>query len=146
MKRSIRVAVVALAVGAIPLSLPAQGPDFEKAQISTIPVAPGVAVLQGPGGNIGVSTGADGVFLIDDQYAPLTSKVRAAVAALSDKPIRFVLNTHWHGDHTGGNKDMGEAGVLIVAHNNVRVRMSTEQFLAAFNMKVPPSPRRPFPW
>jgi len=119
--------------------------DFEKVQITTTKVAEGVSMLSGAGGNIGVSTGADGVFLVDDEWAPMTAKVKAAVAALSDKPIRFVLDTHWHDDHTGGNKDLGEAGVLIVAHDNVRTRMSTEQFIAAFNMKVPPAPPRALP-
>ena len=83
--------------------------------------------------------GVDAAFLIDDQYAPLTPKVKAAVAALTSKPVRFVLNTHWHLDHTGGNKDLGESGTLIVAHENVRKRMTTEQFLEAFGMKVPPA-------
>jgi len=123
----------------------AQGPDFEKAQIRTEKVAEGVWVLISVGGNIGVSAGPDGVFLVDDQYAPLTPKVKAAVAALSDRRLRFILNTHWHPEHTGGNKDLGEAGALIVAHDNVRRRMSTEQFIEAFGMKVPPSPEKALP-
>jgi len=123
----------------------AQGPDFEKAQVRTEKVAEGVWVLISVGGNIGVSAGPDGVFLVDDQYAPLTPKVKAAVAAVSDRPLRFILNTHWHPDHTGGNKDLGEAGALIVAHDNVRRRMSTEQFIEAFGMKVPPSPEKALP-
>ncbi|HEV7500975.1 MAG TPA: MBL fold metallo-hydrolase [Vicinamibacteria bacterium] len=113
--------------------------DFSKVEVTSQKVADGVYMLTGAGGNIGVSVGADTVFLIDDQYAPLTPKVKAAVAALSDKPIRFVLNTHWHGDHTGGNKDLGEAGTLIVAHENVRKRMSSEQFIEAMGVKVPAS-------
>ena len=114
--------------------------EMQDVQIETVEVAPGVYMLMGRGGNIGVSAGADGVFLIDDQYAPLTEKIVAAVQAISDGPIRFVLNTHWHGDHTGGNENLGEAGVLIVAHDNVRRRMSVEQFIEAFDMKVEPSP------
>jgi glyoxylase-like metal-dependent hydrolase (beta-lactamase superfamily II) len=138
------LAFTLLALGAAGGAL-AQGPDFDKVEISTTKVAEGVYMLVGAGGNIGVSAGGDGVFLIDDQYAPLTPKIKAAVAAISDKPIRFVLNTHWHGDHTGGNKDLGEAGVLIVAHDNVRLRMSTDQFVEAFKMKFPASPEKALP-
>jgi glyoxylase-like metal-dependent hydrolase (beta-lactamase superfamily II) len=139
-----RLAFTLLALGAAVGTL-AQEPDFDKVEVSTTKVAEGVFMLVGAGGNIGVSAGGDGVFLIDDQYAPLTPKIRAAVAAISDKPIRFVVNTHWHGDHTGGNKDLGEAGVLIVAHENVRVRMSTEQFLEVFKRKFPASPEKALP-
>ncbi len=114
--------------------------NFDEVQIETVPVADGVFMLVGSGGNIGLSVGEDGAFLIDDQYAPLTDKIRAAVTAQTDAPIRFVVNTHWHGDHTGGNEHMGQAGAIIVAHENVRKRMSTEQFLKAFNMRTPPSP------
>jgi glyoxylase-like metal-dependent hydrolase (beta-lactamase superfamily II) len=113
--------------------------DFSKVEVTSEKVAEGVYMLQGAGGNIGLSVGADTAFLIDDQYAPLTPKIKAAVAALTSKAVRFVLNTHWHGDHTGGNKDLGESGTLIVAHENVRKRMTTEQFLEAFGMKVPPA-------
>jgi cyclase len=132
---------------AMALAAPAagQGPDFEKVQIKTEKVAEGIWVLAGAGGNIGVSAGADGVFLIDDEWAPLTPKVKAAVAALSDRPLRFILNTHWHPDHTGGNKDLGEAGALIVAHDNVRLRMGTDQFIEALGMKFPPSPAKALP-
>lgn len=114
--------------------------DFSKVEIRTEQVAPGVHALFGAGGNIGVSTGPDGTFIIDDQFAPLTPKIQAALAKLSDKPARFVLNTHWHFDHTGGNENFGKAGTLIVAHDNVRVRMSSDQFIEAMQMKFPASP------
>jgi glyoxylase-like metal-dependent hydrolase (beta-lactamase superfamily II) len=140
------VAIVAALVPAAfaPAAL-AQGRDWSKVEVKAEKVAEGVHVLTGAGGNIGVSVGADGVFLVDDQYAPLTEKIKAAVAAISDKPIRFVLNTHWHGDHTGGNENLGKAGVLVVAHDNVRKRMTVEQFIEAFGDKVPPSPRGALP-
>jgi len=115
-------------------------PDPAQVTIKVIPVAAGTYMLEGGGGNIGISVGNDDVFMIDDQYAPLTPKIRAAIATVSPKPVRFLLNTHWHGDHTGGNENMAGAGAIIVAHDNTRKRMTREQFIAAFNMKVPPSP------
>jgi glyoxylase-like metal-dependent hydrolase (beta-lactamase superfamily II) len=123
----------------------AQEQDFDSVEIGTIEVAQGIYMLTGSGGNIGVSAGEDGVFLIDDQYAPLTEKIRQAVAEISPEPIRFLLNTHWHGDHTGGNENLGKAGVVIVAHENVRARMSSEQFLEFFGSRVPPSPKAALP-
>jgi len=124
---------------------PAQNQDFSKVEITAQKLADGIWMLQGAGGNLGVSAGEDGVFLIDDQYAPLTEKIRAAIAKISDKPVRFVLNTHWHGDHTGGNENLGKAGVLIVAHDNVRKRLSTDQFIEAFKQDVPASPKEALP-
>jgi cyclase len=85
------------------------------------------------------------VFLVDDQFAPLTPKIAAAVAKLSSKPVGFVINTHWHGDHTGGNENLGKSGALIVAHENVRKRMSSEQFIEFINMKVSAEPRDALP-
>jgi glyoxylase-like metal-dependent hydrolase (beta-lactamase superfamily II) len=123
----------------------AQQQDFSKVEIKTVDVAPGVHMLVGSGGNIGVSSGPDGVLIIDDQYAPLTDKIRAAVTAISKEKIRFVVNTHWHGDHTGGNENMGGAGAVIVAHENVRRRMSTEQISAFFKSTTPASPKVALP-
>jgi len=136
-----------LAIVGIVAALPsaAAQQNLDTVQVRTVSLAPGVHMLTARGGNIGVSAGDNGVFLVDDQYAPLTDKIKAAVAAISPGPIRFVLNTHWHGDHTGGNENLGKAGVLIVAHENVRRRMSVEQFLTAFNQRVPPSPEVALP-
>ena len=119
--------------------------DFDKVEIKVHKVAGSVAMLEGAGGNIGVSTGDDGVIIIDDQFAPLTQKIKAALATLSKQPVKFVLNTHWHGDHTGGNKDMGEAGALIIAHENVYKRMSTEQVNDFFKRTTPASPKGALP-
>ena len=106
------------------LAVPALGQqNMDDVEVQVHPVADGVYMLTGRGGNIGLSVGEDGAFLIDDQFAPLTDKIQAAVATVSDQPIRFVVNTHLHGDHTGGNENLGEAGAIIVAHENVRARM-----------------------
>lgn len=101
--------------------------DLSKVEITTEQVAPGVAVLFGAGGNIGVSYGEDGTILIDDQFAPLTEKIKTAVAALGAQPVKFLVNTHWHYDHTGSNENLGKDGVLIMAHDNVRIRMAAGQ-------------------
>lgn len=98
----------------------AQERDFSQVEITTHRLADNLYYLEGQGGNIGVSVGEDGVFLIDDQFAPLTEKILAAIRGVTDQPVRFVLNTHHHGDHTGGNQNLGSAGVVIVAHENVR--------------------------
>jgi len=119
--------------------------DFSKVQIKTIPVADGVYMLAGRGGNIGLSVGQDGVFLIDDQYAPLTDKILVAISAVTDKPVQFLVNTHWHGDHTGGNENIGKGGTIIVAHDNVRKRLAKGQFMKVFNAKVPPAPPKALP-
>jgi glyoxylase-like metal-dependent hydrolase (beta-lactamase superfamily II) len=123
----------------------AQDVDFAKVTIETLPLADGLHMLVGQGGNIVVSTGSDGPVLVDDQFAPLAPKIEAAVKALQDRPVRFVINTHWHGDHTGGNEPFGKGGALIVAHENVRKRMSTKQLIAAFQREVPPAPAAALP-
>ncbi|MDX2218451.1 MAG: MBL fold metallo-hydrolase, partial [Burkholderiales bacterium] len=119
--------------------------DYSKVEVKTTKLNDTTYMLIGAGGNLGLSVGPDAVFLIDDQYAPMTPKITAAIKAITDKPVKFVVNTHWHGDHTGGNENFGKAGAIIVAHDNVRKRMSTEQVLAFFNMKVPPSPKEALP-
>jgi cyclase len=110
---------------------------FKDIEIKSTPVAEGIYMLTGKGGNIGVSTGADGVFLIDDQFAPLTDKIMAVIATLSDQPVRFLLNTHWHPDHSGGNVNMGKTGTVIVAHDNVRKRLAVDNFIEMFGMEAP---------
>ena len=134
--------VVVLALVAAPV-LPQQ--DFSKVEVKAEKVAEGLYMLTGSGGNLGLSVGTSGTYLIDDQYAPLTDKILAAIRAITPDPVRFVVNTHWHGDHTGGNENLGKAGALLVAHENVRQRMSTEQFMAAMNRKTPPSPEGALP-
>ena len=123
----------------------AQQPDFSKIEVQTIPLAPGLAMLIGAGGNIAVSTGSDGPVIVDDQFAPMAPKITAAVKALQDAPIRFVINTHFHFDHTGGNEAFGGAGALIVAHDNVRVRLGAEQFSKLMNRSFPAAPTDALP-
>ncbi len=119
--------------------------DFSAVQIETVPVADGVYMLVGAGGNIGLSVGEDGAFVIDDQYAPLSEKILAAIAALTDADVEFLVNTHYHGDHTGGNEAFGAAGALIIAHDNVRARMSTAQFREIFDQSLPARPAGALP-
>jgi len=112
--------------------------DFSKVEVKAENLAPGVSVLFGAGGNIGVSHGEDGTVLIDDQFAPLTPKIQAAVAALGASPVKFLINTHWHGDHSGGNENFGKAGAVIMAHDNVRVRIATDQKTPFGEVKASP--------
>lgn len=94
--------------------------DQPRVEVRTEHVRGNIYALFARGGNIGVSVGDDGVFLIDDQYAPLTPLILAAIVEISDQPVRYLINTHFHGDHTGGNENMGKSGTLILAHDNVR--------------------------
>jgi glyoxylase-like metal-dependent hydrolase (beta-lactamase superfamily II) len=139
------LAAVALAAVAVTSVSAAPAQDMADVTIETTEVAPGIYMLTGRGGNIGLSTGSDGAFMIDDQFAPLTPKILAAVGRVTDEPVRFLVNTHWHGDHTGGNENMGKAGAIIVSHVNVRERMSREQHMEAFNRTVPASPEGALP-
>ena len=132
-------------LAALALTQAALAQDFSKVEIKTHKLSDTLYMLAGAGGNLGVSIGDDAVFVIDDQYAPLVPKIQAAIAALSPKPVRFVLNTHFHGDHTGGNEALGQAGALIVAHDNVRRRMNSEQFISFVSARVPPSPKAALP-
>jgi glyoxylase-like metal-dependent hydrolase (beta-lactamase superfamily II) len=118
---------------------------LDTIQVRATHVAGNVHMLQGAGGNIGLVVGDDAVFVVDDQFAPLTPKILAAIRAITTAPVRFVLNTHWHFDHTGGNENMGKAGALVVAHENVRKRMSTDQFIEALSRREPASRREALP-
>lgn len=108
-------------------------------------VADGLYFVTGRGGNLAVSIGDDGVFLVDDQYAPLTEAIRQVIAQLTDQPVRFVINTHWHADHTGGNENLGRLGTVVIAHDNVRTRMSAEQFSTFWERSTDPSPAAALP-
>jgi cyclase len=111
--------------------------QYENVTINTTKLTDSIYMLEGSGGNIAVSVGQDGVFIVDDQFAPLTVKIKEAISKISDKPIKFVINTHWHSDHTGGNENLGELGAIIISHDNVRKRLSSDQVSEFFNRTVP---------
>lgn len=118
MRRGISVVLLVLAAPSAGIAQ-----NFDSIQVTTTPVAGSIYMLQGSGGNIGLSIGDDGTLMVDDQFAPLTGKIQTAVGALTRKPVDFVINTHWHYDHTDGNTNFGRAGAIIVAHENARARM-----------------------
>jgi glyoxylase-like metal-dependent hydrolase (beta-lactamase superfamily II) len=117
--------------------------DFADVEIRAVEIKPGIAVLFGQGGNIGVSYGTDGTMIVDDQFAPLTPRIQAAIAGLGATPVKFLVNTHWHFDHTGGNENFGKAGATIVAHENVRERLAAGGTTAGNT--TPPAPREALP-
>jgi cyclase len=118
--------------------------DYSKVEIKATKISGNVYMLEGSGGNIGVSVGVDGILIVDDEFAPLAEKIKAALKTLGEGKLKFILNTHWHGDHTGGNAPLGREAPII-AHDNVRKRMSTEQRLEFFKQTVPASPNEALP-
>jgi len=116
-----------LAVLSVAALLVAQDQDFSKVQIKVTKVSGNIYMLEGAGGNIAASVGEDGIVIVDDQYAPLADKIAAALKGIgaTDKPVRFVINTHYHGDHTGGNAPFAAKGSTVIAQDNVRKRMET---------------------
>lgn len=116
---------------------------FDDVQIKTTPLTDQIYMLEGAGGNIGLLVGAEGALLIDDQFAPLSEKIKEVVSGLTDGGVQYVMNTHWHGDHTGGNENFGKEGATIIAQQNVRKRMSTET-IRGENV-TPPSPAAALP-
>lgn len=115
--------------------------NFDSVQITSTPIGSGYYVLYGAGGNIGVYVGNEGIILIDDQFAPMSERIKTAIAGISNLDIKFLINTHWHGDHTGGNENFAADGAVIVAHEYVRRRMSMEVFLPLYSSRsTPPSP------
>jgi len=119
--------------------------DYSTVEIKTTAVTDHIYMMEGAGGNIGVLTGEDGTLMIDDQFAPLSEKIKAAMAELTEHPVKYLLNTHWHGDHTGGNENFGKDGAIIVAQANVRQRLSTENIMKAFDRTTPAAPEAAWP-
>jgi cyclase len=142
-ERCTRATLICLLALAAPAALAQE--DLSQVEIQTQKLADRVYMMTGSGGNLGLSVGEDAVFLIDDQFAPLTPKIQAAIAKLTDKPVKFVLNTHWHFDHTGGNENLGKGGALIIAHENVRKRLSAEGFIEFLGMKTQPEAKVALP-
>lgn len=121
----------------------AQERDFSKVEIKTHKVSGNVYMLEGEGGNIGVSVGEDGIVIVDDQFAPLAERIRAALKGITEKPVRFVINTHYHGDHTGGNAEFAKTGSTVIAQENVRKRLAEGGVIPGG--KRPPAPKEALP-
>jgi glyoxylase-like metal-dependent hydrolase (beta-lactamase superfamily II) len=149
MKNAINGALRAALVGALATlagAASAQQQDFSKVEIKVTKVSGNVYMLEGSGGNIAASVGDDGIVIVDDQFAPLADKIRAALAGLTDKPLRFIINTHYHFDHTGGNLPLHDA--TIVAHDNVRKRLAQSNVLGnggSMKMEQPANPQEALP-
>jgi len=144
MKRQ-RVLPIALVALTAALSVPGWAQQLADLKVETTRLSDQVCMLSCRGGNLALLTGEEGSLLIDSEYAQLADKVLAAVREVRDVPIRYVINTHWHFDHVGGNEALQKAGALIIAHENVRERMSSEQVLKPLNRTVPPSPEAALP-
>ncbi len=141
-------AFIALAAILLPAALQAETANDHSKQplrFTSESLGSGLYMFRVKGGNIAVSVGSDGTFMVDDQFAPHHDRIQQELQKLSEKPLRFLVNTHWHGDHTGGNASFQKDGALIVAHENVRARMSTEQFNSVFKKTSPPSPAEALP-
>ncbi len=140
MKKRYALILVAMLATTVVFTLTSQE---QQVQVKTTHVAGNVYMLVGRGGNIGVSVGDDGVVMVDDQFAPISDEIKAAIKELGGDRPKFILNTHWHGDHTGGNEVFGREGSTIVAHTNVRKRLSTEQKRG--ERVMPPKPKEAWP-
>src|SRR3954462_5627808 len=142
----LRIALAALAVTAAGAALaqtstqPPPPPliDWEKIQIKTTDLGHNTYRLEGQGGNITIAVGSDGIIMVDGQFAPLSDKIKAAIKAISPLPVKYLVNTHFHGDHTGGNENFAKDGAIIVAHDNIRVRLAAGPVSGLTGQKAPP--------
>src|SRR5216683_719115 len=144
------LALVGAALVCGPVVVAQQEPDWSKVQIKVTKVSGNIYMLEGEGGNIAASVGEDGIVIVDDQFAPLAEKIQAALRELkiTDKPVRFVINTHYHGDHTGGNVPFSTAGSTVIAQDNVRKRLEsggTAGNGGSIKMEVKPAPKAALP-
>ena len=142
-----KAGTLAFAITVATLFTFSQDQDFSKVQIKVTKVAGTVYMLEGAGGNIGASVGEDGIVIVDDQYAPLADKIEAALKGVTDKKIRFIINTHYHGDHTGGNA-IFQKEAPVIAHDNVRKRLAeglTAGNLGSLKFEAKPQPKEALP-
>jgi glyoxylase-like metal-dependent hydrolase (beta-lactamase superfamily II) len=137
--RAFSLAAITMSVATVSMA------QDEPVEYIATTLSPTVTMIKGRGGNIAVSAGEDGVFIIDDQYKALTDQLLAAISKISDQPIRFVINTHYHADHVGGNEAIGQAGAVIIAHDNIRTRMSADMFNNFWGETTPAWPKDSLP-
>src|SRR5262249_38568662 len=143
-----RVALTAFAAAVVAFACPAdaqQNIDFSKVEIKTIDLGHNTYRLEGQGGNITVAVGSDGIIMVDGQFAPLHDKIKAAITAISPLPIKYLINTHFHGDHTGGNEPFQKDGAIVVAQDNIRVRLAAGPTNGITGNKTPPAPSGALP-
>jgi cyclase len=138
------VAALLVILWGVVVGTPQQPPQFDP-QITTVKLTDRLYILEGAGGNVAVFVWDDGVLLVDDKIAPVSEALKSAVAAITPRPIRFVVNTHWHPDHRGGNAALAGDGAVVVAHENVRRRMSVDSFIAVFGRNLPAAPPQALP-
>jgi len=140
-----RIAILLAVAAASSLAATPQQPPQFRMELETHRLTNDIYLIEGAGSNVAVFVWDDGVLLIDDKLARVSPQMRSAIAAITPKPIRFIVNTHWHRDHSGGNEALAGEGAIVVAHDNVRRRMSVDSFIEVFNLKVPRSPLQALP-
>jgi len=147
---AIAAALLAAGVANAQQTPPAAAPaapfvDWEKIQIKTTDLGHNTYMLEGQGGNITVAVGSDGIIQVDSQFAPLSDKIKAAIKTISPLPVKYLVNTHFHGDHTGGNDNFAKDGAIVVAHDNIRVRLAAGTVAGNTGVKAPPRPEAALP-
>jgi glyoxylase-like metal-dependent hydrolase (beta-lactamase superfamily II) len=149
---AVLAAATVMLAGAANAQQPAPAPapaapfvDWEKIQIKTIDLGNKTYMLEGMGGNITIAVGTDGIIMVDGQFAPLSDKIKAAIKAISPLPVKYLVNTHFHGDHTGGNENFAKDGVVVVAHDNIRIRLAAGTRSGTTGAMAPPRPAESLP-
>src|ERR1700675_339864 len=148
LKMAAVAAAIALAAPALAQTPPAAAPpppDFSKVEIKTTDLGDNVYMLEGQGGNITVAVARDGIIMVDGEYAPLHDKIRAAIAVVSNQPIKYLINTHFHGDHTGGNEPFAKDGATVISEANVKNRLAAGTTNGLTGVKTPPVPANALP-